>query len=470
MQGNLLNVIGFVIATSFAGFNIIIACDRKDILGEAELAALSYLFGIGAISLELFFMGILGLKFVTAHILLPWVLLAIINIPRFKARFRHNAGAAKLRTDREAVILPLVPIFAKIAAVLLIFILMNVFLMSLTRPVESYDAVAIWSLKAKLIYAAHTIPDNFFNVVDKNYPGSHPDYPLLVPLSQVWFYTFINNFNDSLVKAMFPLNLAAFLMVFFIFLKKAGLPASLAIIFTFFLAAIRQFTNYATNGYADLPLAVYASLTFLSLYIWVKTRANTYFWISLFSCVFAMWTKNEGAVVFLAFALMVIMYLMSSSERQIKTLIPCGLSLALLAGLFVSWTVFKNIAGVRNDVVNMQSIIGFSPADVFKRMWAIFYEYQRQAFGIKYWNLAWIALIAAIIWFRKFFSGERKYVTLPLTFILASYTAVYFITPNDLGWQLRTTASRLLIHIVPLAIFYLALETENVLSHDRKEA
>ena len=99
----------------------------------------------------------------------------------------------------------------------------------------------------------------------------------------------------------------------------------------------------------------------------------------------------------------------------------------------------------------------------FKRSFAILYEYQRQAFGIKYWNLSWIAFIfLAILRFKKIFSEEDRYITIPIFFILLCYTAVYLITPQDIYWHLRKSAGRLLIHVLPLVIFYIAMRVNEV--------
>ena len=109
--------------------------------------------------------------------------------------------------------------------------------------------------------------------------------------------------------------------------------------------------------------------------------------------------------------------------------------------------------------MNSKVFVGYDISGIFSRVASILYEYQRQAFGVKYWNLAWIAFILiAAAGFKKLFSEEIRYITIPIFFTLACYTAIYFITPNGIDWQLRTTASRLLIHILPLAMFYMAFE------------
>ena len=459
MAISLLNIIGFVFVTSFAGFNIIIAYDRKASLGGLELAGLSYLFGIGAISVEMFLLGLFGAKFSMPIIIIPWGLLSIINIPCFISRFsKYSLRTAKFQK---------LNLSETIVAALLIFVISYAFFMALVRPVESYDAVAIWSLKAKILYLARTMPHNFFTMVGARFDGAHPDYPLLLPLSEVWFYTFINNFNDLLVKALFPLNFLAFMAVFYIFLKKTIANRLFALIFTFILASVRQFSNYATNGYADMQMAIYASLTFLALYLWAREDSPAYFWTAFFSCIFAMWTKNEGAIVMIGFIAILFVRIFT----QIKKMRTAVLSnykgaifpAVILGGLFILWSLFKSSMNIQNDVVNTGTFTAYQLSGVFKRSFAILYEYQRQIFGVKYWNLSWVAFILlAALGYKKLFSEANRYITIPTFLILLCYTTIYIITPQDIRWHLRTSASRLLIHILPLVIFYIGMRVTEI--------
>ncbi len=454
MAINLLNIISFVLLTSFAGFNIVAACDKRCVLSKPEVVGLSYLFGIGAISVEIFLFGLCGIKFTTFYILLPWVILSIVNIPRYKAVSSINSRAACYS------------VFEKTVLTLLIFVIAYAFLMAMVRPIESYDSVAIWSLKAKVIYLAKEAPADFFTTLKMKFDGAHPDYPLLVPLSEVWFYTFINNFNDLLVKVIFPLNFMAFLLLFYAFLRKTLSLRTLALTFTFILSSVRQFSNYAANGYADMQMAIYGSLTFLALYLWIKEDKAPYLWIAFFSCIFAGCTKNEGAVTLLGFVVVLSFHVFSKIKNRKQPLSSYALPIvmtAILVSLFISWSLFKTSMGAGNDVVNAQTFIKYDLSSVFRRLAAIFYEYQRQAFGVKYWNISWIVFILlAVLGYKKLFSGENKYLTIPVFFILLCYTVIYFITPQDIDWHLRKSASRLLIHILPLVIFYIAVRVDRI--------
>ena len=281
----------------------------------------------------------------------------------------------------------------------------------------------------------------------------------------------MNNFNDLLVKVLFPLNFLAFIAVFYSFLKKALSNRLFALLFTFMLISIRQFGNYATNGYADMPMAVYASLTFLALYLWAGENNPVYFQTAFFACLFAMWTKNEGAIVLLGFIVILLVRIFAQNRNtgmrvflNYKSAIFAAL---ILGALFISWSVFKSSMGIKNDVVNAQTFIKYDPFNILKRSFVILYEYQRQLFGIKYWNLSWAAfIILAGLGCKKLFSEANRYITIPIFFTLLCYTAIYLITPQNVEWQLRRSASRLLIHILPLVIFYIGMRVTEICSNE----
>jgi hypothetical protein len=87
--------------------------------------------------------------------------------------------------------------------------------------------------------------------------------------------------------------------------------------------------------------------------------------------------------------------------------------------------------------------------------------------------LVWIVLGAAAIWRRKvLFRPPVVFLVCAISLTLSAYMGVYLITPYtippfDVAWHLRTSASRLLVHVLPHVVFVVGLafgETENAQS------
>ena len=132
--------------------------------------------------------------------------------------------------------------------------------------------------------------------------------------------------------------------------------------------------------------------------------------------------------------------------------------------LITPWAGFKNNFNLENDVVNKETFAAWNVVKNFNRIGPILYEYQKHIFGPKKWNLAWLIIAAIfIVKFKKLFKGEWRYFTYALVLSLLGYTLIYIISPKPLGWHLSTSASRILLHFLPLGLFLAAIYTKEEL-------
>lgn len=443
------SVILYFLITALVGINIIMISDRSGALGLIETAALSYLFGIAVISIEMFVMGASRVKFTALHILLPWIILSVFNIVPFYRRFIGRPRPTKPPRARS-------DLTEKFITALLVIAVLYTFFVALSKPIEDYDSVAIWAYKAKALYLVS--PADFLNVIKARFTDVHPDYPFLFPLSQAWLYVLMNNFDDYAVKAIFPASYLAFLLIFYSWFNKASANRKLSLALTFILASTSHFSFYATNGYADSQIAIYYSIAFISFYMWVKRKISVYLFIAVFSAIAAFWTKNEGSPMLMIMLGLLILFIIKNYRSSgfghpvFKNIL---LSIIILSLSFVLWEFFKRSVGFRNDIINSATLRHLNPVTALTRLAPISYEYQKIVFGIKYWNIAWIVFIfAAIRNFKHTFSDRYVYITVPLFTMLLVYTAIYMITPQDIVWHLTVSAERLALHIFPLAVFY----------------
>ncbi len=452
-MSEVISIIAFIFLTTLMGFNIIIFFEKQNLLGFFGNAGLSYLFGIAAVTIEMFILWLLKIKLSFLVIMLPWCMLAICNFRSYKDYFKAISGKLRipLRLNKAEVLL----------IALIIFTIFYTFFRAMLKPVEDYDDVAIWSLKGKILFISQLLPQEFFYTIKTKFHGTHIDYPLLLPFSEVWFYTFMNNFNDYLVKVLFPMNFFAFLLVYYALLKQAIGSRALSLAFTFMLISVGIFNKYATVGYADMQMAIYSSVAFMSFYILTRKRNFSYFIISILSSAFALWTKNEGAVCLVATMILTFIFLFkeikqnkSFSNHSLGMII----ALAVLSLVFMFWLTFKQRLGLQNDIMNAGNFKVFNVRVLTGKLLPILYAYQEIIFGIKYWNFIWVGLIYTLIrGFKNIFSNEYIYISLPLLMTMAAYTLIFIISPHDIKWQLGTSADRLALHILPVAVFYIAL-------------
>ena len=442
-----------VCTTAFIGWNILSLIGGKRLredLSNLEIIPLSYLFGFGIITLQIFITCLMGFNITRTLTLAPWIPIIVLNI------FLYHKGDIKTHTEK-------LKDFSKIDITIISFIVIQVlynFFRALIKPLEAYDSVAIYAIKSKMIYLGHGIGGDFFTNVASFFQGAHPDYPLLISLSESLIYTFIGNLNDIIVKAIFPLFYLSFIVLFYAILKRITKDKRLALFATFFLATVKQFADYSTIGVADMELGIYFAISVFYFYLWAKDNTKTYLLgISLSSVAFSIWTKNEGTLLALIIVFIAFFYVLGNFKkinRETKTKL---LTYAMLSILFVaSWAFFKKYNNLINENFNL-SMISFKAfvANLYK-VPSILYEYQKQLFGFKKWNIIWILWIIVLVkGFKESISGNIKYITLVFPLFLLGYGAMYIFSAVDIKFFLSTTGSRFLLHILPIAVFWMAI-------------
>jgi hypothetical protein len=185
----------------------------------------------------------------------------------------------------------------------------------------------------------------------------------------------------------------------------------------------------------------------------MKDKRGRYLALSFILSVFGAWTKSEGLALFAVNISLALIYMLTSyrsAAKQVLVYIAAS-AMTILAYLKVL-TIFgislnADFSTVKPDMLT-----------ALKRIPAILYEYQVQFFGPKKWNIIWILFLAGILtYLKKTFSGAMRFPTLAIFFVLAGYTVIYMITPQNFAWHLSTTVSRLFLHFLPVVVLWLAL-------------
>lgn len=413
-----------------------------------EKLALSYPLGIGLITLGMAVMSISGRVFNPVSILIWWSPLVLAGLT---LSFKNRGDLKRAGFGREKACLSNLEKFFVLA---ISFQVLYIFFRALIMPIEAYDAIAIYALKAKIFYMAKAIPLDFFSRFKDFVP--HIEYPLLVPLSETYHFIFLGTLNDILVKVIFPLFYLATLIVFYHvllrYLNRRG-----ALLFTFLLATVPQFAEYATNAYADMVFAFYYSSGLFYLYLWMREKQAPYLIVSFLFALLSMWTKTEGFMLIgvnITAAAIYTFKARGALSRQGALYIFAG-----CAAILVYLSVKKVLGLALHGDFSSMPARGFRNAFSYaKRTFLVLYEYQRQFFGPKKWNIAWILFLWAFSTnFKKAFSDNLRPLTLAIILTLAGYGAVYLITPQDISWHLSTTASRFFIHFLPITVLWLAI-------------
>jgi hypothetical protein len=438
-----------IIIPLFIGYNIILIIFRKNLkeLMGLEQAALSYITGLSILGLEMFVLSFFGIDWSFRNMASPWIVITLINV----AWITMGGFAVSFKTDGK----PVLGLIEKIFLGLIIFQIIFVTLKALALPIEAPDAVAIYAIKAKAFYLKGGIDRGI--LTDVSYKDSHQDYPLLLPLAECFVYRVFGFLNDHLVKIIFPLYFSSAIAIFYFILRRF-IERRGSILLAFMLSSVPQFAAFGTNGYADLLISCYYTAALLYLFVWMKERKPCYLMISALMSFSAIWTKNEGWMLFLVNAVVLTLFLMKDKAAVTKKVFIFAGYAAGVIMLILPFVIFKNRLGLESDIISRDTLTPARMLGNIDRLGPIFYEYQKHLFGPKRWNLAWLAVLSVfILKAKEIFKDEKAYLALAIILCLTGYTAIYIITPHGLGWHLSTSASRLLLHFLPVGLFLFAL-------------
>jgi len=212
-----------------------------------------------------------------------------------------------------------------------------------SRPLWTTDYLAIWGLKAKTIFFSHSIPDRVFH--DAGTQWSHPEYPLLVPLSLASLAASIARFDDRALGILYVAVELATISIIFGYLRRStgALLGATGALLTALFFPLYQPVNAGTG---EIPLALgFLLLGTAYLDSLEPGRENAPLVRLAIASLYCAATKQEGAlfVVVLAASLAI-----SSLRRKPRTLLPRDLlkcELVLLLPLVAHAALLRMMRG-----------------------------------------------------------------------------------------------------------------------------
>lgn len=457
----LLKIIPGALLFFLAGHIVLKVADRRveASFGPVSYAGASFLLGLGAVSLQMFFYSLVSIPLSAMFISGPWIALAVamLFIPAF-----NRTG---FRIDSQKMGWAGIVLFAVILSQVLYS-----FAYSLTMPLNGWDAWFIWFVKARAFFLDGTVSAAF--LTDPAYVQDHPDYPLLVPLAVSWIYTALGSAQEEAGKVIYPLQFAALLSVFHYGVRRLTNSRTIGLLFTALLSVTplvlvhaagfpvqidTAYTGKDLTGYADLALSAYFLGAAIFILLYAREGRGPFAFIASLMLAMGAWTKNEGLTfALLGFLILAVSALLKKGKgRDLKTL---GLALVPLALFILPWSVYKAVLGLGSEYVqSMGPGVFFSNLTRLGQIipyMAGFMFLKPGVMGLVWWAYA----ASTVLSFRRVISANTLVLHCLILGQLGIYTFVYIITPVDLKWHLNTSLDRLVLHLIPLGFLAAAVQ------------
>ncbi len=338
-----------VIIPALAGFAVLsIAEQRKDAFVSMERLALSFPLGAGIVSFYLFGIALLGFG-ITLASTIPifilgaygiWMLIRSLALYKNATAVHHNKEPWSNETPWKKL---LIFVFIILIGWKLSFILFG----ALTTPPIFWDALTCWNYKAKVIYFTGLIDldpgsESFLGGGDPQYHN----YPLAPSLFRVWTALVMGGWHENYIQMHSFILLACLLLLVFNCLQEYT-SLFVSVLSCYILVSIPLVSVHASSGYVDIIISYYITGSFILLMKWFFAKKDSILIVSAAFMAIAVFTKNEGLVLYLPSSLVVFFYYLHRTpmefEKKVKSIILYGATVSILTA---PWIVFKLINNI----------------------------------------------------------------------------------------------------------------------------
>jgi hypothetical protein len=419
-----------------------------------ERCALAWLLGTGASTITWFLLTPLH-RWISPIWTVTGMAMALAFLASRRST-RMGAGGAGFVMSSGAILLTLV--------LLLQFVVLGLAAMWTTL---GWDGLFNFELKARLAFEhapAGQMPRSYF--ADASRAWSHPRYPLLVPFTEFWIYSWLGRIDQSAVKIVFPLfyvSLAA--LVCGAVRRVANLQSALVTAIALGCIPALTLLPGAASGYADVPLAASVAGAACFTYMTLRTRDLRYANIATGLLIVAVWTKAEGVILAGAIGLSALGTAGAIDRRRLSAL------LWMPAVALVPWQVALRLNGAqRTGDFRAMTFSGMS--NVFDTLIVVCPLVMKELIRPGHWGLVWPCFFASAL---LMVAGRRStradwFLAAAVLIPLKVYALMYvFSAWPDVSAHVGFSISRLLVPLAPVATFFVVRRAVDDLGVDTIE-
>ena len=404
-----------ILSLTVLGIPLVLALDRA--APPLRLLGLAFLYGTGAI-----YFVLLALSIVHVH----WSLISVtIAALILVSPFLRSLSPQSSVLSPPLHVLDLASLIAPTALAFYATI----------APLWEWDFWAIWGLKARVFFEHGGIDWRFLESRWNLFV--HPDYPLLVPFAYDFAALVNGGWSDRWLGVLFVAWAVAFLLVARELAGRevAPLAAALAGV-VMSSAAISMFVGLAEG----------ALIAYLGAGVLFIRRAllfdDTAAWrhgailLGLAAC-----TKNEGLAMIVSVAIAVAIV----DVRRVVRLWPA-------VAIALPWLVLRALHRLPTDIIT--GSFAEHTAARASEAGTIFQLLAKTTYP----PWLWAAILLGLLVLPAAARARERFVLLATLVQLLVYIAVYFATPHDIVWHIRTSWTRLTMQVAPPLAFAVMIE------------
>lgn len=489
----MLLLFGFAL-TLFFGYLIVLSI--SDRLSGEEKIALSFGFGLGFLTLLMFYLSrleviltplniILSIVFISALlkifflrrkkifpkikislrdfrwllISLPALLFVLFIFNKIKILFLPQAflilAALGGLLTLGSILFKKTKLSTLLMATIIFFCFLTVLVMGIYWPIHEWDSLALYDFRGKLFFWQQSVsfPQDLPNF---NY---YVVYPYLTSIVHAFTYL-LNGQNPKFIYSLFY---GALLLIFFSFLRKET-NLRISLFFTLLLGSTSFLLEQAASSYTNLPFAFYQITGALFLYRFLKSKKMENITLSGISLGLSAWTRPAAEPFFLA-CLLVLLVANFSWRKVLSPLI--FLAIYLLVGypwqIYVKYGLKEIIFDAGWFIKGSSYSLSHYPQNLlnFPALGEVFQRFTSILTDFRFYGAGGILFLLFIFFNPGGLKKEKSLlflIFLNFLFWIASIFALGVMGSFKPAWKiiLNDSMVRVFLGIYPLLLFYVA--------------
>jgi hypothetical protein len=291
----------------------------------------SYLLGLATV-------GIVSAHLALVHVSFGWIALGVLAAAALSAGMKYRDRSARDTSWYLVATWSRGGAWSAAGLVALAALLVRAWPTFAAKPLDDYDAWAMWGMKARALTLLGWADPALFAA--KGARPLHLDYPLLVPSLEAVAARTMGGFDPRLVHLQFLLLGVAGVAALHALLRDRVPPWLLwpALVA---LAAAPGLTGQLLTAYADIPLALFVGAGVVAAARWARDGATRDLVLATAFLAASVLTKNEGVI----FAAATYLALLLATRR----LRPLAASALAVEAALLPWQVWTAVHGIHSD-------------------------------------------------------------------------------------------------------------------------
>ena len=398
---------------------------------------LAYMSGIASVGVLSTLMLMAGLALRWWQVLILCALLASLGLVN-----RERPEPAGRKTDRRLAI----PLGGLLGGYLVVL-----FAQCLFQPLNSWDAWAKWTMKARAIVLLGGLDTSVF--ANHAYQPLVLDYPMLIPGLEAMDFRFMGRLDTMVIHVQFWLLLVGFLVAAYELLHDR-VPQSLLWPSLLLVGTAPALAENLTSAYGDAPVAFFFALAAVAGWRYLVTGERRSVWFMGLIAGAAVATKPEGSPFVLGLFVLLIVFSLARRRSLMPLVWPALWCLVSI----VPWRIWISDHGIRSSTPIGKGLDPGYLFDRFDRVWPSVRTIVEKSFDGDWLAIVPIALVAgvALLAWRRSWSAP-VFVAGLLAIVFLSLLWAYWVQRPSLHYLLSTSASRTVTSLVVVAGIFLPI-------------